>query len=150
MSRYIASRALRGANLIVKELDTQLQQALEEFGPDKEIHFPNTAYYLPTILGYTGMEVETVGGLKAVLDHCKTLLHSPPGSKTWLPYLGETLDAGVATLLAEEAVMGLRFARGEEPQKMPGLELTGSSAPGPGYLNGPIDDIQLRSWGIQL
>jgi acetyl-CoA synthase len=28
--------------------------------------------------------------------------------------------------------------------------MTGSSAPGDGYLNGPIDDIQLRSWGIQL
>jgi acetyl-CoA synthase len=150
MSRYIATRALRGANLIVKEFDAQLQQALAEFGPDQQVQFTNTAYFLPTILGYTGMKVEKVGDLPAVLDHCKTLLHSPPGTKTWLPYLGETLDAGVATLLAEEAVMGLRFVRGEEPQKMPGLELTGSSAPGLGYLNGPIDDIQLRSWGIQL
>ena len=32
----------------------------------------------------------------------------------------------------------------------PGFSMTGSSAPGEGYLNGPIDDIQLRSWGIQL
>ena len=56
----------------------------------------------------------------------------------------------VATLLAEEAVMGIRFAYGLEPQKLPGIEMTGTSAPGPGYLNGPIDDIQLRSWGIQL
>ena len=151
MSRYIATRALSGANLIVQEFDAQLQKALEEFGPDKEIQFTNTAYHLPTILGYTGMRVETIGGLKPVLEHCRTLLHSPPGNRTWLPYLGETLDAGVATLLAEEAVMGLRFVRGQEPQKMPGIELTGTSAPSDnGYLNGPIDDIQLRSWGIQL
>ena len=151
MSRYIATRALRGANLIVKEFDAQLQRALTELGPDKEIKFTNTAYFLPTILGYTGMEVETVSGLVPVLEHCRTLLHGTPANQTWLPYLGETLDAGAATLMAEEAIMGLRFAYGgQEPQKMPGLELTGSSAPGPGYLNGPIDDIQLRSWGIQL
>jgi acetyl-CoA synthase len=150
MSRYIATRALRGANLIVQEFDALLKKGLEELGPDQEVKFTNTAYYLPTILGYTGMEVDTIGGLQPVLDHCRTLLHSPPGAKTWLPYLGETLDAGVATLLAEEAIMGLRFAYGQEPQKMPGLQLTGSSAPGDGHLNGPIDDIQLRSWGIQL
>jgi acetyl-CoA synthase len=150
MSRYIATRALRGANLIVQEFDSLLNKALAELGPDKQIQFTNTAYYLPTILGYTGMEISTVGGLKPVLEHCRTLLHSPPETETWLPYLGETLDAGVATLLAEEAILGLRFAYGQEPQQMPGLELTGTSAPGNGYLNGPIDDIQLRSWGIQL
>jgi acetyl-CoA synthase len=150
MSRYIATRALCGASMIVQEFDALLQKALEELGPDKEIKFTNTAYFLPTILGYTGMEVSTIGGLKPVLKHCRTLLHGVPAKKTWLPYLGETLDAGVATLLAEEGIMGIRFAYGQEPQKMPGLELTGSSAPGPGYLNGPIDDIQLRSWGIQL
>jgi acetyl-CoA synthase len=150
MSRYIATRALRGANLIVQEFDALLQKALQELGADKEIKFTNTAYFLPTILGYTGLEISTIGGLKPVLEHCHTLLHGLPPDKTWLPYLGETLDAGVATLLAEEGIMGIRFAYGQEPQKMPGLELTGSSAPGPGYLNGPIDDIQLRSWGIQL
>jgi acetyl-CoA synthase len=150
MSRYIATRALRGANLIVREFEMHLDKAIQELGPDQQIQFTNTAYYLPTILGYTGMEVSTVGGLKPVLDHCRTLLHSLPDDKTWLPYLGETLDAGVATLLAEEAIMGLRFAYGREPQPMPGLELTGTSAPDTGYLNGPIDDIQLRSWGIQL
>ena len=116
MSRYIATRALRGANLIVSEFEALLQKATAELGQDQKIAFTNTAYFLPTILGYTGMEVETIGGLKPVLDHCRTLLHSPPEKTTWLPYLGETLDAGVATLLAEEAIMGIRFAYGQEPQ----------------------------------
>ncbi len=150
MSRYIATRALRGANLIVKEFEALLNKALTELGPDTKIEFTNTAYYLPVILGYTGIEVETIGQLQQVLDHCRHLLHSPPGNRLWLPYLGETLDAGVATLLAEEAIEGIRFAYGQEPAPMPGLKLTGSSAPADGYLNGPIDDIQLRSWGIQL
>ena len=39
-----------------------------------------------------------------------------PGDKLWLPYLGETLDAGAATLLAAEAIEAVRFARGTEPR----------------------------------
>ena len=73
MSRYIATRALRGANLIVNEFDQQLQKALAELGPEKEIHFTNTAYYLPTILGYTGMKVETIGGLKRIVQSIETM-----------------------------------------------------------------------------
>ncbi len=60
MSRYIATRALRGANLIIQEFEALLQKALAEFGPDKQIQFTNTAYFLPTILGYTGRKVEKV------------------------------------------------------------------------------------------
>ena len=44
------------------------------------------------------------------------------------------------------------------PRPIPGLHLTGTSFTSPdgnggdggGYANGPIDDIQLRAWGIQL
>ena len=35
MSRYIATRAIRGANLLVNEADTMLSQALAQYGPDK-------------------------------------------------------------------------------------------------------------------
>ena len=58
MSRYIATRAIRGANAIVGEAETMLQQALTEKGPDTAVAFPNTAYYLPLILGMTGREVD--------------------------------------------------------------------------------------------
>ena len=158
MSRYIATAAIRGANRIVKEADDLLQKALKELGPDAPIQFPNTAYYLPVILGFTGLEVSKVGDLPPVLDRAKAMLHPEPGSVLWLPYLGETLDSGVATLLAEEAIEGLRFAYGQQPEQIPGLQLTGTSFTSPdmekgeggGYANGPIDDIQLRSWGIQL
>jgi acetyl-CoA synthase len=158
MSRYIATAAMRGANRIVKEADDLLKKTTEELGPDVPIQFPNTAYYLPLIMGFTGIEVAKVGDLGPVLNIAKSLLHPVPGDNTWLPYLGETLDCGVATLFAEEAIEGLRFARGEQPERIPGLALTGTSFTSPdagegangGYANGPIDDIQLRSWGIQL
>ncbi len=163
MSRYIATRAIRGANAIVDEAEKELTKAIAEKGGDTPVAFPNTAYYLPVILGMLGHEVSKLADLEFALDHAKSLLHPIPDESLWTPYLGETLDSGMATLLAEEIIEGVRFVYGQEPQPYPGLELAGStsftspdaggngSSPnGNGYLNGPIDDIQLRSWGIQL
>jgi acetyl-CoA synthase len=150
MSRYIATAAHRGATQIVNEFDAMLLAALAEFGPDEPVQFTNTAYHLPVARAMLAHEVETLGDLKPVLDHARKLLHPVPTNNRWTPYLGETLDSGMATLLACEGIEGVRFVRGQEPMPFPGFTMTGSSAPSDGYLNGPIDDIQLRSWGIQL
>ncbi|RPI30129.1 MAG: hypothetical protein EHM70_14645, partial [Chloroflexota bacterium] len=155
MSRYIATRAMRGANALVTEAEMMLQKALAEKGPDTPVSFPNTAYYLPTILGMTGAEVETLGQLKPVLQHARALLHPLPSHQKWTPYLGETLDSGMATLLAAETIEAVRFIYGLQPEPMAGFQLAGGTSYNNGnghqdHLNGPIDDIQLRSWGIQL
>jgi len=153
MSRYIATRAIRGANGLVMEADALLRKAIAEKGADTPVAFPNTAYYLPVILGMLGHEVTSLGDLLPVLEHAKTLLHPVPDESLWVPYLGETLDSGMATILAAEAIEAVRFVYGEQPERYPGLQLAGSTDyPGleDGHLNGPIDDIQLRSWGIQL
>jgi acetyl-CoA synthase len=158
MSRYIATHAIRGAHDVFDRTEALLKQTLEEKGPDAPVVFPNTAYYLPFILAMTGAEVQTVGDMVPVMEKAKSLLHPIPADHRWLPYLGETLDSGMATLLAEEVLMGLRFVYGEQPEPMPGLTLAGGTEypakngnePLSGHLNGPIDDIQLRSWGIQL
>ena len=159
MSRYIATRAIRGANLIIAEAEAMAKEAIEELGPDAPVQFTNTAYYLPVILAFTGREVSTLGDLMPALEDAKGFLHPVPSDQLWVPYLGETLDCGMATLLAEEAIEAIRFARGEEPQK---ITWEGSYIPSTSFtspdseseagqrLNGPIDDIQLRSWGIQL
>ncbi len=158
MSRYIATRAIRGSNALVTEAELMLQRALAEKGPDTPVEFPNTGYFLPTIYGMTGIEVTLLGQLEQVLEHARTLLHPIPSEKHWTPYLGETLDSGMATLLAAETIETIRFVYDLQPEPFPGIELAGSTAypqldngSGPGgHLNGPIDDIQLRSWGIQL
>jgi len=161
MSRYIATRAIRGANALVTEAELMLKKALAEKGPDTAVAFPNTAYYLPLINGMTGMQVETLGQLKPVIEHARALLHPLPSRLHWTPYLGETLDSGMATLLAAETIEAIRFVYNLQPESMPGFHLAGgTSFTSPdagvgedrrdGHLNGPIDDIQLRSWGIQL
>jgi acetyl-CoA synthase len=162
MSRYIATRAIRGANALVDEAEFMLQKALSEKGPDAKVAFPNTAYYLPLILGITGQPVETLGQLQPILQQARALLHPVPASHLWTPYLGETLDSGMATLLAAETIEAIRYIYKLQPEPMTGFQLAGgTSFTSPdngnsggngldGHLNGPIDDIQLRSWGIQL
>ena len=158
MSRHIATHAIRGAHNIVLEAEDLLQQALAEKGAEMPAAFPNTAYHLPLVLGMTGREVDTLGDLVPVVEQAKGLLHAAPAERRWTPYLGQTLDAGMATLLAEETIEAVRFLYGQEPQPFAGLNLAGTSFTSPdmatnghdGHLNGPIDDIQLRSWGIQL
>lgn len=156
MSRYIATRTLRGATALVSEAECMLDHAIAEKGADSPISFPNTAYYLPTIYGLTGQAVDHLGQLKDVLKHARGLLHPLPAQKHWTPYLGETLDGGMATLFAAEAIEAIRFVYGLQPEPRPGFHMAGGTAyPGDGetisgHLNGPIDDIRLRSWGIQL
>jgi acetyl-CoA synthase len=141
----------------VAEADALLKKAIAEKGAETPVVFPNTAYFLPVTYGMLNHKVETLGDLESSLNHAKKLLHPPPNENLWVPYLGETLDSGQATLLAAEAIEGIRFVYGEQPEPYPGLELTGSTEypdsvfpGGDGHLNGPIDDVQLRSWGIQL
>src|SRR5512133_391276 len=159
MSRYIATRAARGANALVAEAEVMLAKTIAERGADTPVAFPNTAYYLPVTLGMLGHEVKTLGDLQPVVEHANKLLHPAPDDKLWVPYLGETLDSGMATLLAAETIEGVRFTVGQQPESYPGFHLAGGTSftspefegeNGGGHLNGPIDDIQLRSWGIQL
>jgi acetyl-CoA synthase len=154
MSRYIATRAIRGANALVTEAELMLNKALKEKGPDTPVSFPNTAYYIPVIGGMTGVQVEKLGQLEGVINHARGLLHPAPSENKWTPYLGETLDSGMATLLAAETIEVIRFIYGLQPEPMPGITLAGATQygdkNGSGHLNGPIDDIRLRAWGIQL
>ena len=157
MSKYIATRAIRGANALVTEADYMLQKALDEKGPEHPIAFPNTAYYLPLIYGMTKIPVENLGQLQPVLAHAKELLHPVPAKSNWTPYLGETLDGGMATLLAAETIEAIRYCYNMQPEPYANIELSGGTVHNGGgedalfgRLNGAIDDIQLRSWGIQL
>jgi len=144
MSRYIATRAITGAHGIVKQAEDMLKDALEKLGPDVPISLVDkegvgTAYYLPVIYGYSGCKVEKLSDMTWPLEHAKSLLPPVPSENLWLPYLGETMDAGVATLFAEEIIEGIRFAKGEQPEVRNGFT-----------FNGPISDVQTRSWGIAM
>ncbi|MCL5104856.1 MAG: CO dehydrogenase/CO-methylating acetyl-CoA synthase complex subunit beta, partial [Armatimonadetes bacterium] len=135
MSKIIASAAIRGANKIFSEAEQMWNNARESKGEDTKVEFPETAFFLPMANALLGAEVKTVGGIKPVLEHARELLPDVPAEREWLPYLGETLDAGIATLLSEEIIVALRYLNGTEPQPA---------------CNGFFSDTILRTLGIQL
>ncbi len=136
MSKIIASAAIRGAHKYVMEAETKLKQSIEAYKPEKKVAFPNTAYHLPLILALLGLKVETLKDCQEALGHAKDLLPPVPEEHLWLPYLGNALDAGVATLIAEEIIEALRY-------------LDPSYKPEPPWL-GFTDDAILRTQGIKL
>ena len=93
MSKIIASAAIRGAHKIYNKAEEKHSKALERFGPEQEVGFPNTAYYLPIIYAMTGIGVSKLEDMRRVLDICKRLIPPPVKEKTSLPYLAPALDA---------------------------------------------------------
>jgi len=113
MSKIIASAAIRGAYKIVKQAEEKWQQAMDKWGANEPVGFPNTAYYLPVIYGILGMKVEKLGDMEPILKKCKVLLPPPVREEHPLPYLAPALDAGMVTFFAEEIIEAIRYL--EEP-----------------------------------
>ncbi|NOR15850.1 MAG: CO dehydrogenase/CO-methylating acetyl-CoA synthase complex subunit beta [Candidatus Aminicenantes bacterium] len=115
MSKIIATRAIRGAHKLVTRAEKELNQALQDKGPDTRVEFPNTAYYLPLSHGILGKNIDTLAGLQDLLDEAKKLLPPLPEEKLWVPYLGHTLDAGMAALFADEIIEAVKYTRTPPP-----------------------------------
>ncbi|MBN2320788.1 MAG: CO dehydrogenase/CO-methylating acetyl-CoA synthase complex subunit beta [Acidobacteria bacterium] len=144
MSKIIATKAIRGAHELVKRAEKELAQAVEEKGPDTRVEFPNTAYYLPISHGILGLNIETLGGLHELLAEAKKLLPPIPGDTLWLPYLGNTLDAGMAALFADEIIEAIKYTQDPLPYL---TELN----PSDGRLwLGAANDVILRERGIEF
>jgi len=109
MSKLVAGAVIRGARKVVKDADEFLNKAIKEKGPAQKVEFPETAFFFPMANALLGAEVRTLADASKILVHAKGLLHEDPSKNIWLPYLGDALDCGIATLLAEEIICGLRY-----------------------------------------
>ena len=136
MSKIIAGAAIRGAHKLVRQAEESLAKAIAAKGKDAKVEYPNTAYYLPIMLLFLGQKVEKLGDLQESLQEARRLLHPEPSEDVWLPYLGDALDSGVATLLAEETIEVLKYQNGSSPVN--------------GIWLGFTDDAILRLQGIKL
>ena len=135
MSKIVAASVIKGAQEIYKQASDSLNKAIKEKGPNTKIGFPETAFYLPLANALLGAKVETLKDALPILEHAKSLLPGVPSDKVWLPYLGDALNAGMATLFCEEIIVALRYLYAQEPQK---------------DCNGFFTDTIMRSLGIQL
>ena len=57
-----------GSNAVAGLTENAVNEAIEKFGAEKEIAFPDTAYYFPTIYAATGVKVKTLGVTEAPGD----------------------------------------------------------------------------------
>jgi acetyl-CoA synthase len=136
MSKIIAEAAIRGAHACRDRARRAVSEAVDSRGRDATVGFEGTAYALPVILALTGRRVERLGELEEAISEAESWLRPVPSERVWLPYLGDTLDAGAATLIFHEAVEVLKPLRGIPLAK--------------DFWLGPTPDSILREQGIKL
>ncbi len=136
MSKLICASAIDGAIEWVARAEQSLDAAARAKGEDAPVGFPDTAYFLPVIYSFTGEKMETVSDLRKMLRYAKSLLPARPAENSWLPYLGNTLDAGVAALFACEIIESCKCLAGPDPVS--------------GIWLGAASDVIMRERGIEF
>ena len=142
MSKIIASAAIRGAYKIVENAEAQWKMAMERWGANEPVGFPNTAYYLPIIYGILGHKVEKLGDMEFVLKKCRALLPPPVKEIHALPYLAPALDAGMVTFFAEEIIEAIRY------RESPHFYVLGEDVTPDNIWLGAADDVIIRKRGV--
>ena len=144
MSKIIASAAIRGAHKIYDRAEKKWREAMDKWGANEPVGFPNTAYYLPVIYGILGEKVEKLGDMEKILKRCQSLLPPPVKEEHPLPYLAPALDAGMATFFAEELIEAIRYL--EQPDFYTKQEDPTDN----NIWLGAADDVILRKRGIEF
>ena len=121
-----------GSNAVAGLTEGAVNDAIAKYGADKEIAFPDTAYYFPTIYAATGVKVKTLGDLPACVGVLKSLITNQED-------LGQALNAGLATAVGAEILEGLKFVEPKDAYEE-------AAVPGIGFVPDPI----IRSLGVPL
>ena len=119
-----------GSNAVAGLTEGAVNAAIEKYGADHPIAFPDTAYYFPTIYAATGVKVKTLGDLVPCVGVLKSLITNQED-------LGQALNAGLATAVGAEIIEGLKWAESAEPY---------ANDSGIGFVPDPI----IRSLGVPL
>lgn len=91
-----------GADAMAGLAENGLREAISKYGPDQSLAFPETEYFFPGIYALTGRKVTCLGDLTHSMEALKALLSAQKAK-------GQTLDMGLATLLAMEVQEGLKY-----------------------------------------
>ena len=119
-----------GSHAVAGLTEGAVNAAIEKYGADMGIAFPDTAYFFPTIYAATGVKVKTLGDLVACVGVLKSLITDQED-------LGQALNAGLATAVGAEIIEGLKYLDGAQPY---------AEESGIGFVPDPI----IRSLGVPL
>ncbi|HCW51171.1 MAG TPA: CO dehydrogenase/CO-methylating acetyl-CoA synthase complex subunit beta [Clostridiales bacterium] len=122
-------KAYNGAIIATSYAEILLNKAIREFGPDAEIKYPDTAYYLPVITALSGEKVTKLGELPPILNRMRAQIREA------LTFENARL-CGEATLYAAEIIEAIHYLEKDEPKVEPWT----------GFLSDPV----VRRYGIKL
>ena len=122
-------RVFTGNDAVYGLTEGAINAAIENYGADKAVSFPNTAYSLPCYYGVTGTKVTNLGELKEALGVVKTLM-------TREAKLHDAFMSGIATALCAEFIEVLKYIDGAEPYSEP--------------CYGHLADAVIRELGVPL
>ena len=144
MSKIIASAGIRGAHKIVERAESKWKEAMDKWGANEPVGFPNTAYFLPVTYGILGYKIEKLGDMEWLVNKCKLLLPPFVREDTHLPYLGPALDAGMVAFFAEEIIEAIKYL--EDPNCYTKQE----DPTDENIWLGAADDVILRKRGVEF
>lgn len=144
MSKSIFSKAIIAAHRRVAQAEWDWQLAMDRWGPNEPVGFPNTAYYLPVIYAILGIKIEKLGDIEQVLKRAKSLLPPLVSDRCHLPYLGPALDGGMATLFSAEIIEAINYLK--EPDFYTKQEDPNDKT----IWLGAADDVILRKRGVEF
>ena len=119
----------RGNDTVYELTEQLITEAMEKYGAEQSVGFPNTAYCLPCYYAVTGVKIKTLSELKDALSVVKSLM-------TREPRLKDAFMSGVATALCAEFIEALKYLNGAEPYEAP--------------CYGHLGDATIRELGVPL
>ncbi|MCI7813896.1 MAG: acetyl-CoA decarbonylase/synthase complex subunit alpha/beta [Lachnospiraceae bacterium] len=122
-------RVFSGNDAVYGLTEQAINAAIDQYGEDKAVSFPHTAYSLPCYYAVTGTKVTNLKDLKEALGVVKTLM-------TREKRLNDAFMSGVATALCAEFIEVLKYIDGATPYEEP--------------LYGHLADAVIRELGVPL
>ncbi len=122
-------RVFNGNDAVYGLTESAIDNAIAQYGEDKAVSFPDTAYSLPCYYSVTGVKVSNLKELKEALGVVKTLM-------TREKRLNDAFMSGVATALCAEFIEVLKYIDGAAPYEEP--------------CYGHLADAVIRELGVPL
>jgi acetyl-CoA synthase len=103
MSDIVFGLAKKGTQVALGAAEGLVRDSIGSFGADREIQFPDTAFYLPLIYAVLGQEVKNLKEAEAIIKAARTMAKTAPDTAD-----GALLN-GVITAVCAEVIEAVKY-----------------------------------------